>query len=116
MHPARFPPKLPEYFIRMLTDEGDLVVDPFAGSCITGEVAEALNRTWACCELDEDYLRGAMSRFVGVKPKLPKGDNAPYQIYPPCSLNGAADNSPLPKDGGVQRTLNTPKQRALRLI
>ena len=36
-HPARYPAELPEYFIRMLTEPGDLVVDPFAGSCVTGE-------------------------------------------------------------------------------
>ena len=36
-HPARFPP-VPEYFIRMLTDPGDMVIDPFGGSCVTGEV------------------------------------------------------------------------------
>ncbi|MGH6821403.1 MAG: DNA-methyltransferase, partial [Methylocella sp.] len=36
-HPARFPAELPEYFIRMLTDPGDFVFDPFGGSCITGE-------------------------------------------------------------------------------
>jgi site-specific DNA-methyltransferase (cytosine-N4-specific) len=38
-HPARFPAELPEYFMRMLTDVGDAVFDPFAGSCLTGEVA-----------------------------------------------------------------------------
>lgn len=116
VHPARFPSRIPEYFIRMLTDERDLVVDPFGGSCVTGEVAESLNRKWVCCELDEDYLKGAMSRFVGVKPRLPKADNAPYQIFPPCSLNGSADNSPLTEDGGFQRSVKVPKQRTLRLI
>jgi DNA modification methylase len=35
-HPARFPAAIPEYFIRMLTDRNDFVVDPFAGSCVTG--------------------------------------------------------------------------------
>ena len=35
-HPARFPVELPEYFVRMLTDRGDMVVDPFGGSCVTG--------------------------------------------------------------------------------
>lgn len=103
VHPARFPARLPEYFIRMLTDERDLVVDPFGGSCVTGEVAESLNRKWMCCELDESYLKGAMARFVGVKPKLPKFDNTPYQIFPPCSLNGSSDTSPLSLDGGFQR-------------
>ena len=32
LHPARFPVELPEFFIRMLTDSGDLVVDPFAAT------------------------------------------------------------------------------------
>lgn len=41
-HPARFPSKLPEFFIKMLTDEGDLVVDIFGGSNTTGYVAEQL--------------------------------------------------------------------------
>lgn len=50
-HPARYPADLPEYFIRMLTDKSDLVLDPFGGSCITGEVAERLQRRWVCGEL-----------------------------------------------------------------
>ena len=32
IHPARFPAALPEFFIKLLTAEGDLVLDPFAGS------------------------------------------------------------------------------------
>ena len=62
-HPARYPSDLPEYFVRMLTDEGDVVVDPFAGSCVTGEVCERLNRRWVCIELVEQYLIGALGRF-----------------------------------------------------
>jgi DNA modification methylase len=61
--PNRFPPALPEFFIRMLTDPNDLVVDPFAGSCVTGAVAEKLGRRWLCIELEEQYLRGAVGRF-----------------------------------------------------
>ena len=45
-HPARFPAKLPEFFIKFLTDPGDIVVDIFGGSNTTGEVAESLNRHW----------------------------------------------------------------------
>lgn len=115
VHPARFPSRIPEYFIRMLTDENDFVVDPFAGSCVTGEVAESLNRRWACCELDEDYLKGAMARFVGIKPNPPKSDSLPYQIFPPCSQNGFADTSPLPKDGGYKRPPKKPRQERLNL-
>ena len=43
-HPARFPPKLPEFFIKYLTDENDLVVDIFSGSNTTGLVSEQLKR------------------------------------------------------------------------
>lgn len=63
-HPARFPAGIPEYFMRMLTDPGDLVVDPFGGSCVTGEVAERLGRRWVCADLSKDYLTGALGRFV----------------------------------------------------
>ena len=62
-HPARFPLELPEFFIRMLTDEGDVVLDPFAGSCATGEICERLKRKWICVELRTDYLESAMGRF-----------------------------------------------------
>ena len=62
-HPARFPVELPEFFIRMLTDEDDCVLDPFAGSCVTGEVCERLKRKWTCVELETNYLKGALGRF-----------------------------------------------------
>ena len=105
VHPARFPSGIPEYFIRMLTDEGDLVVDPFAGSCVTGEVAESLKRRWVCCELVEDYLKGARARFVGLRPKLRKTERTAYQIFPPCSLSSTEDSPRLPVDGGFNRVL-----------
>ena len=62
-HPARFPMEVPEYFIRMLTDEGDTVLDPFAGSCSAGAVCERLHRKWACIDLELKYLQGALGRF-----------------------------------------------------
>jgi DNA modification methylase len=62
-HPARFPAQLPEFFVKFLTTEGDLVLDPFAGSCTTGEAAERLNRRWVGFELLPEYLDGARFRF-----------------------------------------------------
>jgi DNA modification methylase len=62
-HPARFPPQLPAFFLRFLTDPNDLVLDPFAGSCTTGEVAENLGRRWICFDLEKDYLESAKFRF-----------------------------------------------------
>jgi len=63
-HPARFGPFIPEFFIKFLTDEGDLVLDPFAGSCTTGSVAEQLSRKWLCIDSEKEYLLGARGRFI----------------------------------------------------
>lgn len=103
IHPARFPKELPEYFIRMLTDQGDLVVDPFAGSCVTGAVAESLGREWVCCELDENYLKGAMARFKPTVKEPNKSKSVTYSINPPCSLPVDENEVPLIENGGVSR-------------
>src|SRR5580658_192265 len=63
MHPARFPPALPEFFIKLLTDEGDTVIDPFAGSNTTGVVAEGLRRRWIAMERKAEYLEASKVRF-----------------------------------------------------
>src|SRR5690606_28056404 len=47
-HPARFPKEFADFFIKFLSDEGDIVLDPFAGSNTTGMAAEALKRNWLC--------------------------------------------------------------------
>ena len=69
-HPARYPAKLPEFFIKFLTDKKDLVFDPFAGSNVTGEVAEKLGRRWIAFELREDYLKSSKFRFDLSQKKL----------------------------------------------
>jgi site-specific DNA-methyltransferase (cytosine-N4-specific) len=85
IHPARFPPHLPEYFIRFLTDPGDVVLDPFGGSCVTGAVAESLKRHWICCEMSEEYLEGALARFIPTILPLSQV-RATYEIVSPCAL------------------------------
>ncbi len=109
-HPARFPAALPEYFIRMLTDEGDRVFDPFGGSCVTGEVSERLRRSWTCCELNEEYLLGALGRFVSVTPatsdaKRPHDEAIYYRMPHPGILWNGSNPEALPADGGKKRVL-----------
>lgn len=77
-HPARFPAKLPEFFIRFLTDPGDVVLDIFAGSNTTGSVAEIEGRRWLAFEERQDYLAASVFRF------MPKGT-------PPANLQAAYD-------------------------
>lgn len=62
-HPARYPAGVPDFFIKFLTEPNDFVLDPFAGSNVTGEVAEKLNRRWIAFELVEEYLKGSRFRF-----------------------------------------------------
>jgi hypothetical protein len=110
-HPARYPSELPEYFIRMLTDPGDFVIDPFAGSCVTGEVCERLKRHWACMELSEEYLRGAIGRFVRKTAQAPeefaqKDDdeaNLYYKLARPGLLWNSIDEPSLAENGGKTR-------------
>lgn len=108
IHPARFPATLPEFFIRMLTDEGDLILDPFAGSSIVGAVCERLNRRWICCELENEYNLGALARFTSeATTESDNSRNLSYKINHPASLWDHNDKSPLPDDGGKIRRLKS---------
>lgn len=62
-HPARFPLALPKFFINLLTEPGQMVVDPFAGTGTTGLAAEQLGRRWLAIELDPKYAAVIPSRF-----------------------------------------------------
>lgn len=63
VHPARFPSALPEFFIRLLTEPRDVVLDPFSGSNTTGHVAEGLERRWISVERDSTYVESSRLRF-----------------------------------------------------
>ena len=123
-HPSRFPLELPEFFIRMLTDEGDSVLDPFAGSCATGEICERLKRNWTCVELRTDYLESALGRFDPdyaspdgngtngncTSPKLLK-DSDFYKLPKAGILWNGATEGTLAKSGGKRRNKNTKGER-----
>ena len=54
-HPAPFHPELPKFFINWLTDENDVVLDPFMGSGTVAEVCKSSNRQYIGFELNESY-------------------------------------------------------------
>jgi DNA modification methylase len=87
-HPARFPRALPEFVIGLCTEEDDVVLDPFAGSNMTGHTAETMGRRWLAFEQNAEYLIGAGFRFPNLlePDPLDAGQN---------STNGADDNSQL---------------------
>jgi site-specific DNA-methyltransferase (cytosine-N4-specific) len=63
-HPARFPPELPRFFIRFLTDPDDTVLDIFSGSNTTGRVAEELGRGWISIESEREFAVLSAIRFM----------------------------------------------------
>ncbi len=118
-HDARYPATVPEYFIRMLTDPGDFVVDPFAGSCVTGEVCERLKRKWICVELSEEFIEGAKARFVNVKTEriaqqplfgVETGEGDYYRVPRPGILWNGFHGEPLSEDGGKKRQVSKKAQ------
>lgn len=72
LHPARFPAKIPQFFIDFLTDESsDIVLDIFTGSNMTGAVAESSKRQWIAFEMRQDFLEASKFRFsLPVDPVL----------------------------------------------
>ncbi|MBS1823159.1 MAG: site-specific DNA-methyltransferase [Acidobacteria bacterium] len=92
-HPARFPAKLPAFFVEMLTDPDDLVVDIFAGSNTTGQVAESSRRRWLAFELDRKYVAASALRFlpgtlsddikIGAYQKILAGETVDLTSYSP---------------------------------
>jgi DNA modification methylase len=62
-HPARMPAGLASFFIEFLTDPGDLVLDPFAGSNTTGEIAASLGRRWVAIDAEPEYAKHSEIRL-----------------------------------------------------
>jgi len=115
-HPARFPAGIPIFFISMLTDPGDTVFDPFAGSAVTGQACEKMKRKWICCEINEEYVRGAVGRFISNNKQKSyysknKERTEPYKIYPPKFLLIDESEIPLISDGGEKRPKSLIKKK-----
>ncbi|MDN6327294.1 MAG: site-specific DNA-methyltransferase [Alkalibacterium sp.] len=65
-HPTQKPEELIRKFILASSNKGDLVIDPFSGSGTTAVVSEQLNRTWASCDISNEYNFWAMDRLDNV--------------------------------------------------
>lgn len=81
-HPARFPPAIPEFFIKLCTRPGGSVFDPFAGTSTAGIVAEALDRRWVMAELDKSYCDVVPDRLADLADRLDRMVEAPPGTVP----------------------------------
>lgn len=69
-HPTQKPEKLFELFVKYWTNEGDTVLDPFAGSGTTAVVCEKLNRNYICIEKDDNYYKIMEKRLANYKEQI----------------------------------------------
>jgi hypothetical protein len=99
----------------MLTDVGDVVVDPFAGNCVTGQAAEHLDRKWVCVGLLDEYREGALGRFAREREEVYAADNgkplavdedgAYHRVPRPGLLWNGHHGPALPGDGGEKQEI-----------
>jgi len=69
-HSAAFPDSLPEWFIKLFTQEGDTVLDPFAGSGTTLKVSKKLDRNSIGIEIVPEYVDLIKSEILQEKHNL----------------------------------------------
>jgi len=80
-HSAAFPVDLPEWFIKLFTQPGDVVLDPFLGSGTTAIASQNLNRHFVGIEINEEYCALAKERLGKLKQ---------LEILPGMSANGTS--------------------------
>ncbi len=87
-HSAVFPVDLPEWFIKLFTNERDVVLDPFMGSGTTAVAAQQLRRHYAGIEINPEYCELAIERLVQFQPRLLEPSASyiydPLRPVPPC--------------------------------
>lgn len=110
-HPARFPRQVPEFFVKMLTEPDDLVVDIFGGSNMTGYTAELHGRRWVSCDEDESYVAGSVGRFPSELVTVTEAGQAlgmPHGSSPAAALPVCEDPCCKPKAEAPPQSDETP--------
>lgn len=71
-HSAAFPLELPKWFIRLFTQPGDMVLDPFLGSGTTAQACLELDRGYIGIEIDEEYIKISQKRINQAGSEQPR--------------------------------------------
>ena len=83
-HSAAFPESLPEWFIKLFTEQEDVVLDPFMGSGTTNFVAQRMNRNSIGIEILPEYYNMVKEQLESIKLILLE----PKDEYESTELNG----------------------------
>lgn len=95
-HSATFPVELPSWFIKLFTEPGDIVLDPFMGSGTTAVAAIRLGRRFVGIDVNQDYIDLAQTRTANGQIRL-RGISerrAPYTTASSTSKARAARQRP----------------------
>lgn len=106
-HSATFPVDLPAWFIKLFTQPGDLVLDPFMGSGTTAVAAKQLGRRCIGIEIDPAYIEIAHSRLNEVQSQGPLLDITPYLDAHITSDEASPDNGQIEPEDTLSQPLNT---------
>jgi site-specific DNA-methyltransferase (adenine-specific) len=87
-HGCQMPEQLLGRIVRVSSNPGDVVLDPFAGSGTTLSVAKKLGRKWIGCELSDEYVRAATERLEGIHRDDPLNGPADPIASAPSTSNG----------------------------
>jgi len=82
-HPAQYPEELVERIIKVASNEGDIILDPFIGSGTTARVAKDLKRKFIGYEINPGYIKMCEERLAqsSVRKKKKSKDVRPYYFY-----------------------------------
>jgi DNA modification methylase len=69
-HSAVFPVSLPSWFIKLFTQRGDVVLDPFNGSGTTAAAAKQLGRNYVGIDINDEYCQLARNRVMHIQQRL----------------------------------------------
>jgi site-specific DNA-methyltransferase (adenine-specific) len=104
-HGCQMPEQLLGRIIRVSSNPGDVVLDPFAGSGTTLAVAKKLGRRWIGCELSHEYVRAATARLNAIQ----EGEALDGPADPIASAPSTVNGRRLEKNGRDNSRGATPR-------
>ena len=118
-HPAPFPDELPRRCILLLSNEGDIVLDPFGGSATTLKVAKLLNRQGITYELNVDYLpvmRKRLEEPLEIQCKGYERDMAIKRDFPDICDKPTRELIEIAKKAGMRKCATMKRVDLMRAI
>jgi DNA modification methylase len=96
-HSAAFPVELPLWFIKLFTEPGDMVLDPFIGSGTTALAAAQLGRKYIGIDINEEYVELSRQRTSEIQIRFPLVADNSDTTYTENNTNNCSEEK-APKD------------------